>query len=150
MPAATSPSGRRIGLDVGRVRIGVAASDEDGRLAFARTVVARRTWRQDLEHLRRLVEAEGAVEIVVGLPLRTDGSEGAAAGSARRFARRVAEATGLEVVLVDERMSSVEAGEGLRAAGLDQRRARARVDAEAARVILQRHLDSLRRPEGDG
>jgi putative Holliday junction resolvase len=147
-------TGRRLGLDLGEARIGIAASDEGATMAFARGVLERRGPARDLQELLRLTRAEGAVEVVIGLPLRADGSEGDRARRARRFARRL-EATlrggegggGIAVILADERLSTVEAEANLRQAGLDARQQRGRIDAEAARVLLQRYLDRIRREE---
>jgi putative Holliday junction resolvase len=132
---------KRVAFDLGAARIGIAASDETGRIAFARGALARRERRRDLEALARVVREEGAAEVVVGLPLCEDGSEGEAALSTRRFAARLESTLGLRVVFQDERHSTLEAAEVLRSLGLDARRARGRIDAEAARVILQRYLD---------
>ena len=134
---------KRLALDWGTERVGVAASDDTGTLAFARTFFRRRGRKKDIETLERLVRAEAPLEIVIGLPLSTDGGEGRSAAAARRFAEAVTDALGLPVVLWDERYSSVEAAEKLREAGVDARRARDRLDAEAARLTLQSYLDQL-------
>jgi len=130
---------KRLALDLGTVRIGIAASDDDGRLAFARQVLHRRGARRDLPDLVRVAQAEEVTEIVVGLPLNADGSEGEAAAAARRFGARLAAASELPVVFQDERYSTCEAAENLRAIGSRRRL----LDAEAARIILQSYLDSL-------
>ena len=136
---------KRVGIDLGSVRIGVSASDETGAIAFARRVLRREGTRKDLEKLRAIVVEEGASEVVVGHPLRSDGSEGDRALAARRFAEGLALALGVPVKLWDERHSTLEAEAGLRELGRSAKQARGKVDAEAARVILQRYLDHVNR-----
>ena len=86
---------------------------------------------------------EGAGEVVIGLPLRADGTETPTSGAARRFADLLGEACGLPVILVDERFSSLEAAERMREAGVSGAKVRDRKDSEAARLILQRYLDQV-------
>lgn len=135
---------KSLGLDWGKSRIGIAASDEDGVLAFARKSLTRRGLRRDLDELVRIAREEAAGQIVLGLPLREDGSDGEAAREVRSAATSIREALGLEVVLWDERYSTREAAERLRELGFDAKRARALIDAEAARGILQGYLDHVR------
>ncbi len=138
--------GVRLGVDVGSVRVGVAASDPDGVLASPIAVLQRDAKRgTDLGELARIATERGAVEIVVGLPRSLSGGEGPAAKIAREYAsslaRRVAP---VSVRLVDERLSTVEATRGLRQAGVRARAGRKVVDAAAAAVILQHALDAER------
>ena len=142
--------GVRLGIDPGDARIGVARSDPSGMLATPVETVRR--GRGDLRRLRQLVGAEGAVEVVIGLPRSLKGGEGPAAIKAREFARRLAERVApVPVRLVDERLTTVSAEAMLR----DQRkgaRRRAVVDQVAAAVILQQALDTERatgRPPGE-
>jgi putative Holliday junction resolvase len=134
--------GVRLGVDPGRVRIGVAVCDQDGLLAVPLDTVA--TGREQWRTLVELAVDAGAVEIVVGLPLLLSGGEGAAAEEARAFARQLAERSGLPVRLVDERLSTVEASRSLRDAGRSARTSRAVVDQAAAVVVLQAALDAER------
>ncbi|MDH4159834.1 MAG: Holliday junction resolvase RuvX, partial [Actinomycetota bacterium] len=98
--------GVRLGVDPGRVRIGVAVSDADGLLAtpLATVPAGAGQWQR----LAELAAQTAAVEIVVGMPLLLSGAEGQAARDARDFGGRLAERTGLPVRLVDERLSTVE------------------------------------------
>jgi putative Holliday junction resolvase len=139
---------RWLGIDFGEKRIGVAVSDPEGRLAVPLTTVARRSDRAAVAALVELARREGAEALAVGEPRNLDGSRGDAARRARRFAERLAAASGLPCELVDEALTSVEAEERLRAAGLDPARRRARVDEVAAQILLQDALDRRRRPEG--
>jgi putative holliday junction resolvase len=139
-------SGVRIAVDAGSVRVGVAASDPSGVLATP-VAVLRRDSRggQDLDQLAALVVEREAVEVLVGLPRSLSGDEGPAAVTAREYASALATRVApVAVRLVDERLTTVEAARGLRAAGVGSRAARGVVDSAAAVVILQHALDSER------
>jgi putative Holliday junction resolvase len=136
----------RIGVDAGSVRVGVAACDPAGVLATP-VVVLRRDPRRhrDLDELADLVEERGAIEVLVGLPRSLSGADGPAAASAREYANALARRVApVDVRLVDERLTTVEAARGLRAAGVRAKQARGVVDAAAAVVILQHALDAAR------
>ncbi|HWA65983.1 MAG TPA: Holliday junction resolvase RuvX [Mycobacteriales bacterium] len=140
--------GVRLGIDVGSVRVGVAASDPDGVLATPLAVL-RRDDRggSDLGELVRLVAEHDAVEVIVGLPRSMNGQEGRAAKIAREYASVLAERVApVSVRMVDERLSTVEATRGLQQAGIRAKEARSMVDAAAAVVILQHALDAQRGP----
>ena len=144
--------GRRLGVDVGRVRVGVAVSDPDGILASPLVTVPRDMGAAadsvpaDIAELARLVREHEAVQVVVGLPVRLDGSEGIAAIDIRAYAERLARAVGhVPVVLADERMSTVVASRRLAERGVRGKRQRAVVDQAAAVEILQSWLDAQRR-----
>ena len=135
--------GVRLGVDVGDVRIGVARSDPAGLIAVPLETVA--SGRGDLARLRALVEEEGVVEVVVGLPRSLSGGEGPAAVKVRGFAARLAVAVSpTPVRLCDERLSTVSAEAVLREQGRKGRRRRDVVDQAAAAVILQNALDTER------
>lgn len=142
----TATTGVRLGVDVGAVRVGVAVSDPDGILATPVVTLARDAeGGTDLEQLVELVRAHAAVEVVVGLPIGLSGREGAAATTARDYARDLARRLGTVTVrLVDERLSTVHAQRALRDSGRDERRHRPVVDQAAAVVILQHVLDADR------
>jgi len=136
-------AGVRLGVDVGSVRIGVAACDPAGLIATP--VATLRRGRGDLAELARLAAEHAAVEVVVGLPRTLAGREGRAAADAVAFAERLAEALGSTPVrLVDERLSTVGAQRDLRASGVGSRRGRSVVDQAAAVIILQSALDEER------
>lgn len=135
--------GVRLGVDVGDVRIGVARSDPAGLIATPVETVARGTG--DLARLSAIVEEEGAVEVVVGLPRSLSGGEGPAALKVREFAVRLAGALApVPVRLCDERLSTVSAESVLRDRGKKGKKRRAVVDQAAAVVILQNALDTER------
>jgi putative Holliday junction resolvase len=129
-----------IGLDYGARRIGVAVSDATGTLATALGTHRTPDDGPFFAWLCRLITERGATGLVLGLPIEETGEEGESAARVRVFARRLEEATGLPVALVDERYSSREAGALLAQSGR-RRRPREEVDALAAEIILQQFLD---------
>lgn len=134
-----------IGIDHGAKRIGLAVGSEETGQAFARPALHRRMESSDLEQIADLARTEGASRVVVGLPRNMDGSEGPQAAAARAFAGQLG-AIGLEVVFVDERLTTWEAGERLAAAGRRPSRASGERDSAAARLILQEYLDARATP----
>lgn len=135
--------GRRVGIDVGDVRIGVAVCDPDGLIATpSETVAAGPT---AIARLARIVDETGALECVVGLPVSLSGREGPAAVKVRAFATELAEAVApVQVRLFDERMTTMTADSLLRQGGRSGRAKRQVIDQAAAAVILQTALDSER------
>jgi putative Holliday junction resolvase len=140
--------GVRIGVDVGSVRVGVAASDASAALASPVTTLSRDArGGTDLEALRVLVVEREAVEVVFGLPRSLSGGEGPAAAAARDYARAVALLVApVPVRLADERLSTVSATRSLIASApkAGARKRRQQVDQAAAVVILQSALDHER------
>jgi putative holliday junction resolvase len=133
---------RILGLDYGEKRIGVAVSDELGLTAQGLLVLERKNRRTDLATLRRVVEEYGVEKIVVGYPVRMDGTKGIQCEKVDRFARLLTEAFGLPVLLQDEFMTTKEAEEILRAAGTGRKKMKAAVDRLAAVLILKSYLDA--------
>lgn len=144
---AQERAGSVLALDVGAKRIGIAVSDELGLLASPRTVIFRRSTQSALEEIARLVQAEQATLVVVGLPISFDGQLHSQAKSVQRFAerlRKLLEPLHVPMVYADEMLSTVRAEERLRAAGVRADRMRERIDAMAAAVILEEYLDQRR------
>jgi putative Holliday junction resolvase len=146
------PRGRRLGVDVGKVRVGVAVSDPDGILASPLVTVARDLTEgddrvpSDIADLVRLVLEYEAVGVIVGLPRHLSGNEGLAAVDARGYAARLATAIEpVPVTLADERLSTVVASRRLAERGVRGRKQRAVVDQAAAVEILQSWLNAQRR-----
>ncbi|MCW2838633.1 MAG: Holliday junction resolvase RuvX [Aeromicrobium sp.] len=139
----TTARGRRLGVDVGDVRIGVAVSDPDGVLATpVETVAAGPSAVARLAELAREYEV---IECVVGLPMGLSGREGPAAVKVRAFCEDLSAAIGpVPIRLFDERMSTVTAHSMLRDSGRAGRGRRSIIDQAAATVILQTALDSDR------
>lgn len=134
-------AGVRVAVDLGSVRVGVAASDPAGILAFPVETVARGPG--DLARLGAIVAEREAFEVLVGLPRSLSGADGPAAVLARAFAAQLAaQIAPVPVRLVDERLSTAGATRDLRAAGVGGRRARGVVDQAAAVTFLQAALDT--------
>jgi putative Holliday junction resolvase len=131
---------RTAALDVGDARIGVAVSDELGLTARGIGVVKRVGGLRDLEAIARMLAPFSPERIVVGLPLNMNGSEGPQAAKVRAFAAKVEGHLALPVALWDERLTSVEADEALRAAKVAPARRRQLIDQEAAAIILESFL----------
>ncbi|HEX4755541.1 MAG TPA: Holliday junction resolvase RuvX [Candidatus Dormibacteraeota bacterium] len=138
-----------LGIDVGTVRVGLAGSDETGTIATPLRTVPRqpaaRLWRE----VEQVVVDRLPERIVVGLPLRLDGSEGDSAVDARGVAEQLHRRTGLPVEMWDERFTTVAAERSMIAAGQRRARRRETIDAVAATLLLQSWLDS-RRTSGAG
>jgi putative holliday junction resolvase len=98
-----------LALDYGRTKIGLAVADSDARIAQPFDTMERINRNEDMRRLRELSRDLGVEQIVVGLPLRLDGTSGEMAEEAERFAQRVRKQIGVPVELVDERLSSWEA-----------------------------------------
>ncbi|MBW1637906.1 Holliday junction resolvase RuvX [Microbacterium resistens] len=131
--------GVRLGIDVGRSRVGVSRCDPDGLLAVPVETVPRDD--ASVVRLHELAVEHEPVEIVVGLPINLRGEDTASTQDARDFAAAVARRTGVPVRLVDERLSTVTAHAALRASGRTQRGSRGIVDQVAAVVLLQQAVD---------
>ena len=142
-PGVDDPGrGRRLGIDVGTVRIGVAVSDPDGILATPVETV-----RRDAKHLRRLaalVDEYEAVEVVVGLPRTLADRAGASAQDAIAVADSLAAKIEVPVRLADERLTTVSAARSLRDAGVRAKAQRGVIDQAAAVAIRQGWLDQRR------
>lgn len=139
---APPPRKRRVcALDPGAVRIGVALADDLGLMAHPRGVLAAKPRPKFLEALVELVREEEIGRILVGLPLDMRGTEGEAARRVRDLAQAIADATNVDVELVDERLTTVEAQRALTASERKGEKARARIDEAAAVAILQHWLD---------
>jgi putative Holliday junction resolvase len=142
---------RVVGLDVGERRIGVAISDASRTLA--RPVAVLQIARLDASAVARAAgeigrfaaEDDGVAAIVVGLPRRLDGRPTNLTEGVRVFASQLGASTGLPVAFQDERLTSVEAESRLAERDKDWRSRKKRLDAVAAAIILQDHLDGLAR-----
>lgn len=130
-----------LGVDLGTRRIGVALGA--GSVATPLIVLERTTDEADSRRILEIAAERGAARIVLGLPLRLDGTAGREAETAERFADALRVA-GADVVLWDERLTTAEAERSLAAGGMRGRARRAVVDTVAASVILQSYLDSVR------
>ena len=143
MTEASARRGRVIALDPGTVRIGVAVSDSRRTLAFPRPSIS--AGDGEVDRCAEAAREEGASTVVVGHPLQLDGSAGDRAGHAEALASALAAGRsdeGGDVVLHDERFTTVSATDRLRDAGVNARRGRSRVDGAAATVLLESWMSS--------
>jgi putative Holliday junction resolvase len=136
------PTGVRLALDLGSARIGVAACDREGILAYPVTTLAAKP--EPLTEIRRLVDEYEPAALVVGLPRDLAGRDGIAAQAVRVRAAVIAASVGVPVFLADERMTTATAAGRLRAAGHTARSGRAMIDQAAAVAILEGVLDAER------
>jgi putative Holliday junction resolvase len=134
--------GKKIGLDVGDVRIGIAVSDMLGMIANARESYTRKGLEKDLRYFTDLAKAENADAFVLGLPKNMDGTEGERVEVTRDFGDKLHEFSGLPVVYMDERLSTVAAERMLIQADVRREKRKKVIDKVAACIILQNYLDS--------
>ena len=136
---------------MGKRRIGVAASDAERILAFPLDVLHRSSPRADLDHLLAQIDERDVGVVVIGIPVREDGSEGRIAKDARFLGGKLAALRpGLRVEYADEAYTTVEAEERLRERGMDSRAQRSVIDSVAAQVLLEGWLDRVRANPGHG
>ncbi len=155
-----SERGAILSIDYGRARMGLAIADSNTRMAQPFGTMERINRNEDMRRLRELVNEHGVKQIVVGLPLRLDGTRSEMADEAERFAQRVRKQIGLPVKMVDERLTSWEAERLLeetqgrfrheeKSAGARNRKrppSKATVDSVAAAVILKEYLERQEQP----
>jgi putative holliday junction resolvase len=133
---------RRLGIDLGASRIGIAISDELGMLAHPVETIPNDS--QFLAKLQKMVIEKGIMAIVMGIPRNMDGSYGPAAEKAKLFLSQLkTEFPGVQLIPWDERLTTMEAQRLLHAAGRDVKKSRPVIDQVAAQVILQSYLDSV-------
>ena len=132
-----------IAIDFGKRRIGLAIAESASSVAFPLGTITRVSRDKDLEQLRSWISSRAATQLVVGLPLNMDGSEGSSARAARTFGAQLAARLDLPVDYTDERLTSFEARERLSNQG-GRRRRKTVVDAVAATIILEEWLASHR------
>ena len=130
-----------LALDIGTVRIGVATSDIMEIIASAYEVYRRKQLKADVEHIAKLVTDLSVGEIVIGLPLKMDGSEGQSVEMAREFGDELAKLVSVPIVYQDERLSTVTAQKILIESGMRREKRKDKVDSIAATIILQTYLD---------
>ena len=136
---------RVMGIDYGDARTGIAVSDAGGLIVGQTTVIHSWNRENTAEQISALVKQHGVERLVMGLPRNMDGTEGPRAALYREFAALVEEKTGMEVVLWDERRTTVEAHQILSEHNYHGKKRKNTVDAVAASLILEGYLDYLRR-----
>jgi putative holliday junction resolvase len=141
--AALPGGGVLLGLDLGTQTLGTALCDAGWRFATPGKTLKRGKFRADSAALAALCEERGVAGIVLGLPLNMDASEGSRAQSSRAYARNLAVALALPVLLWDERWSTADAERGLISQDMSRAKRAERIDSAAAAVILQGAIDAL-------
>ncbi len=141
--SALPDGGAFLGLDLGTKTIGIATCDAGWRFATAGKTLPRSKWSRDREALAALIRDRSIVGIVIGLPRNMDGSEGPRAQASRAFARNLAEAFELPILLWDERWSTQAAEAAMISQDMSRAKRAERIDSHAAAVILQAAIDGL-------
>lgn len=141
---------RVMAIDYGEARIGLALSDALGMLAHPLETVPGQDKKAARGRIVSLVSEREVGTVLIGLPLRMDGSEGTAVERVRAFTKRLRRdlPEGIEILEIDERLSTVAAMEKLHAAGRTEKNSRDRIDQAAAMEFLQEYLDARRGEEG--
>lgn len=135
---------RALALDIGEVRVGVAVSDPDGRVASPVCVLPAPEVLSHASTFRRVLEDWEPDVLVCGRPMTLSGEEGPQAERVAAQAAKIAATCGLPLEFADERLSSAEARRILREQGLSERAMRGKVDMVAASLFLQAWLDARR------
>ena len=130
-----------LALDIGTVRIGIATSDIMEIIASAYEVYRRKNTDADVKYVAELVQKLGAGEVVIGLPLKLDGTEGQSVEMAKAFGDALSKLVEVPIVYQDERLSTVSAQRILIESGMRRENRKDKVDSIAATIILQTYLD---------
>jgi putative Holliday junction resolvase len=137
--------GRRLAIDVGTVRIGLAMCDPDGILSSPLAALARsQDLSETLQIVSDLVTEHNAIEVYVGDPISLSGGQSASTRDAREFAEKLADLISAPIRLVDERLTTVTASAKLRVSGKDARQSKSLIDSASAVEILEQALATLR------
>lgn len=136
---------RKVALDIGDVRIGVAVSDMLGITANPRETYVRKgkTFEEDITYFVKYAKTEDADAFVIGLPLNMDGTEGPRVEVTKAFGDALKEASGLDIIYVDERLTTVSAENLLISADVRREKRKTVIDKVAATIILQSYLDGV-------
>lgn len=133
-----------LGLDLGRKRIGVAGCDGTGLIATGLETIYRKSFAQVVANLEAIIRDREVQVLVVGLPYSMDGTVGPQARQVLKFAQALSTALQLPVEYVDERLTSFQAEEMLKAENISPSRNKGLIDRKAAALILQQWLDDRR------
>ena len=140
---------RVLGLDYGEKRIGVAICDELGMIARGVATIVRKYWKRDIEQIAGLVREYGVDKIVVGYPVKLDGTEGIQCEKVNRFIDALEAGVSVPVVKWNEALSTKEAESLFIEVNMNRRKRRGVVDKLAAAIILQDYLDYMRKKEDE-
>ena len=139
-PSAATEPGRIVAIDPGAKRVGVAISDELRVAVRPLPAIPRGNWKQLLRAVTEVIESFAARALVIGLPLRLDGTEGASAAAARELAAKFRFSLRIPVYLQDERLTTFAARENLKEEGHGKREIGKLLDSESAAIILRDFL----------
>lgn len=135
---------RKIALDIGTVRIGIATSDPMGIIASGyETFTRTKNTENDMKYISNLAKTKGCDTFILGLPLNMDGTEGEKVLEIREFAKELSKHTDLSIVFQDERWSTVSAEKMLIKSDMRREKRKKVVDKVAATIILQTYLDKI-------
>lgn len=137
---------KRVAFDVGTVRIGVATCDFDAILASPQMAISG--GEGSISAALSLMKEYEPIEVVVGLPSNLKGADTASTENARDWARQLEQIVSIPIVLIDERLTTVQATSVLRAGGHSAQRMRSKLDSAAAAIFLQAYLDGLTLTKG--
>jgi putative Holliday junction resolvase len=132
---------RKMGLDYGNARIGVAFSDLSNTIASADHIYKTTVREKDLQYFAGLIKEKSVDMVVFGLPLQTDGQESEMCKVVREFAEQLSNLTGVKIAFQDERYTSFEAEEYLKEAKIKWEKRKELLDKISAQIILQNYLD---------
>jgi putative Holliday junction resolvase len=139
-----SSSGRCLALDIGDKRVGMAISDELNISITTLQPIQRSSWKHLLRRVAEIIRHYDAKILVIGLPLKMDNTDGSAAAEMRRLAEKFRLSLAVPVVLQDEKLTTFAARQKLQALGCGEEEIEARLDSEAALIILEDFISSLR------
>jgi putative Holliday junction resolvase len=134
------PVGRILSIDYGEKRIGLAVSDPLGITAHALDLLIRTKVSDDFDKIMELIKEYDVTKVVIGLPLNMDGSEGFMVEAVRKFSAGLKNRCPIEIVELDERLTSMEAERALNQASIKGKKKKAKMDGIAAQIILQTYL----------
>lgn len=132
---------RKMGLDYGDVRIGIALSDIMGMIANGLETYTRKTEQEDLEYLDKLIKQHSVDTVVMGLPINMDGTSGDRVEVTKQFGQKLQEKSNVKVAYLDERLTSISAEKLLIEADVRRDKRKQVIDKIAATIILQNYLD---------
>jgi putative Holliday junction resolvase len=133
---------RSLGLDHGKVRIGVAISDPLGITALPLEFIKNN--KEAIKAIIEVIKKYSVSKVVLGMPRKMDGKEGEAAENVRKFGKEVSKASGVELEYWDERLTSKMAEKGFIEAGMSREKRRSIIDSTAAAIMLQGYMDAKR------
>ena len=135
---------RTLAIDLGDVRIGFAQTDPMEIIATGLESYKRKTLKEDIDHIVDIVKNNQVGKIVIGLPLNMDGTEGPRVEKTKEFVAQLQQAVDVEIIMQDERLTTVSAEEILIESGMRREKRKDYIDKVAATIILQSYLNSKR------